>query len=78
MILLKIFSGSLSWIFFSFPIILKIGLFMVSHISWLSCVRNILDLTFYFTDVSITSVPKILPGLIFSWCCCIFSSCSFT
>lgn len=41
-ILLKIFSGSLSWDYFaaSIPIVLRFGLFIVSLIFWMFCVMN--------------------------------------
>jgi hypothetical protein len=53
--LLKIFSGPLSWeSSSSIPIIFRFGLFMVSQIFWMFCVRNFLDLAFSLTGVSIS------------------------
>lgn len=51
------------------PIILSFGLFTVSQISQIFCVRNILDLTFSLTDLSISYVlssklePEILSSI---------------
>ena len=47
-ILLKIFSVPLTWAFsfFSISIIHKFGIFIVSQISWMFCVRNVLYLIF--------------------------------
>lgn len=72
-ILLKIFCDPWSWNFLPsyIPIILRLGLFIVSQILWRFCVRNFLDLTFSLTDISILSVvssmPEILPSLLFYW-----------
>ena len=53
------------------PIIVRLGLLMVSQISWMFCVRNFLDLTFSLTDVSISSIvssmPESLPALVSCW-----------
>lgn len=53
------------------PIILRFGLFTISQISWMFCVRKFLDLTFSLTDVSISSIassiPESLPSLGFCW-----------
>ena len=57
MILLKIFSGPLTLDSspFFISIILGFGLFTVSQISWMFCVRNFFDSTFFLTDESIYS-----------------------
>ena len=66
MILLKIFSGTLSWESspFSIPIILRFGFFIVSQISWMFHVTVFLDLAFSLTNVlipsSISSKPETL------------------
>ena len=53
MILLNIFSVLLSWTSPSFiPIILRFGLSMVSHISWILGIKLLLDLMFSLTDES--------------------------
>lgn len=63
LVLLKIFSDA--WICnsspSSIPIILRLGLFIVSKNFWIFCVRNILDLTFSLTDASIYSVAYFIP-----------------
>ena len=46
MILLNIFSVTSSWSSSSVPIIPRFGLFVVSQISRIFCVKNLLDLTF--------------------------------
>ena len=66
MILLKIFSGTVSWESspFSIPIILRFGFFIVSQISWMFHVTVFLDLAFSLTNVlipsSISSKPETL------------------
>jgi hypothetical protein len=75
MVLLKIFSGPLSWLLcpFPIPIILRFGLCILVQISWMFCVRKFLDLTFLWTDVSISFYHIIicilcsLPSLVFYW-----------
>jgi uncharacterized membrane protein len=54
MILLKIFSGPLSWE--SSSNTLKFDLFIVYQVFWISYVRSILDLIFSLTDVSVSSI----------------------
>ncbi|KAL6053892.1 hypothetical protein STEG23_003719, partial [Scotinomys teguina] len=58
MILLNMFSVPLSWYSSasSIPIIRRLGLFMMSHISWTFCVMTFLDLVFSLT-VFITTSP---------------------
>jgi len=58
MILLNIFSEPLSWLssLSSIPIIFRFGLFILSQISWIFCVRKFLDLTFSWTAVSISFI----------------------
>jgi hypothetical protein len=69
-ILLKIFTGPLSWesSLSSIPIILRFGLLIVSWISWMLWVRSFLLFAFSLTIVSmfsmVSSAPKI-PSSIF-------------
>ncbi|KAL6054253.1 hypothetical protein STEG23_008469 [Scotinomys teguina] len=58
MILLNMFSVPLSWYSSpsSIPIIRRLGLFMVSQISWTFCVMTFLDLVFSLTVESISSI----------------------
>jgi hypothetical protein len=57
-ILLKIFTGPLSWesLLSSIPIILRFGLVIVSWISWMCWVRSFLLFVFSLTDVSMFSM----------------------
>ena len=65
-ILLKIFTGPLSWesSLSSIPIILRFGLLIVSWISWMFWVRSFLHFAFSLTVVSmlfmVSSAPEIL------------------
>lgn len=73
MILLKIFSGILSWESSpSFiPIICMFGLFRLSQISWMFFVRKVLDLAFLsylFISYIISSMTEILLLLLYSIC----------
>jgi hypothetical protein len=71
-ILLKIFTGPLSWesSFSSIPIILRFCLLIVSWISWMFWVRSFLHFAFSFTVVSmasmVSSAPEILSYLLYS------------
>ena len=56
--------------FFSIPIILRFGLFMVSQIFWMFCVRSFVDLTFLclmysFLLSCLQSLKFALPSLAF-------------
>jgi hypothetical protein len=68
-ILLKIFTGPLSWEFslYSIPIILRFGLLIVSWISWMFWVRNFFHFSFSLTIVSkifmVSSAPEILSSI---------------
>jgi hypothetical protein len=66
MILLKIFSESLIWESLSsfLLIILKFGLLIVSQISSMFCVRNILDVAFSLADVSIYYFVSFIPEIL--------------
>ena len=72
-ILLKIFTGPLSWksLLSSIPIILRFGLLIVSLISWMFWVRTFLHFAFSLTVVSlfsmISSSSEILLSFVF--CC---------
>ena len=75
MILLKICSWPWSWYSspYSTAIILRLCLFMVSHICQMFCVRNSLDLTFFDCCINffhVSSIPEILfLSFVFScWC----------
>jgi hypothetical protein len=65
-ILLKIFTGPLSWksSFSSIPIMLRFGLLIVSWISWMFWVRIFLHISFLLIVVSmfsmVSSAPEIL------------------
>ena len=86
MILLNIFSVPLSCISSpsSIPIILKFVLFIVSQISWMFCVKNLLDLMFSLANESIFfycifNTWDSFFYLMYSVCySCLCSSCSFT
>jgi hypothetical protein len=69
--LLKIFSGPWSCDSSpsSIPIILRLGLLMVSQISWIFCVRNFLDITFSLTGVSISFVIPSMTEILSSMSC---------
>ena len=75
-ILLKIFTGPLSWksLLSSIPIILRFGLLLVSYISWMFWVRSFLLFAFSLTVVSmffmVSSTPEILLSIscILLWC----------
>jgi hypothetical protein len=55
----------------SIPVILRLGLFMVSQISWMFYdVRIALDLMFSFTDVSISSIVSFVPDTLSSSLVC--------
>lgn len=71
MILLKTFSVSFTWVSSpsSIPIIFRLGLFMVSQISWKCCVRIFPDLTFSLTEVSIPSIMSLVPEILSSISC---------
>ena len=71
MILLNIFSVPLSCISSpsSIPIILKFVLFIVSQISWMFCVKNLLDLMFSLTNESISSIVSSAPEILSSISC---------
>lgn len=59
--LVKMFPGPLKWeSSISIPTILRFDIFIVSQISWIFCV--LLDLTFSFTNVSISSIVSLIPG----------------
>jgi hypothetical protein len=68
-ILLKIFTGPLSWkfSFFSIAIILMFVHLILSWISWMFCVRIFLHFTFSLIVVSkfsiVTSAPEILSSI---------------
>jgi hypothetical protein len=55
------------------PITLRLGLFMVSQISWMFYVRSFLDLTFSLIDVSTSSIGFFLGGVfVFLFFCFLF------
>ena len=72
-ILLKIFTGPLSWesSVSSILIILRFGLLIVSWISWMVLVKSFLHYAFSLTVVSrfsmVSSASEILLSLIFCW-----------
>ena len=80
MILLKIFSMFLDWDYSPILLILRFDLFIVSQTSWMFCVRKFLDLTFYLTDASVSSIistPEIFSSISCTVCdACVCSSCS--
>ena len=53
----------------SIPIILRFDLFIVSQISWMFCVRNILDLILSLTNVLISTILSFMPEILFSISC---------
>jgi hypothetical protein len=66
--LLKILPGPLNWEFT--PIILRFGLFKLSHISCIFfSIRNYLDLIFSLTDVSISFITSSMPETLSSISC---------
>jgi hypothetical protein len=69
MTLLKIFSGSWNWDSSPPSIPRRLGLFMISQISWLFCVRNFLTLTFSLTDVSVSSTVSSILEMLSSISC---------
>ena len=76
LILLNMFSEPLSVAssLSSSTIILRFGLFTVSHFSWMFCVQDLLDLRFYLVVESIFSSlstePEILSSIfVFCWLC---------
>lgn len=66
MILLKIFSGTVSWESspFSIPIILRFGFFKESQIYWMFCVVDFLEFAFSLTYVLISSIISSTPELL--------------
>jgi hypothetical protein len=58
MVLLKIFSGPLSWESFSssIPVIFRFALFIMSQISWMFYIINFLDFVFSLPDILISSI----------------------
>ena len=70
-ILLKIFTGPLSWesSLSSIPIFLKFGLLMVSWISWMFWVRSFLLFAFSLTVVSMFSMESSTPEILSSISC---------
>jgi hypothetical protein len=70
-ILLKIFTGLLSWesSLSSIPIILRFGLLNVSCISWMVWVRSFLHFTFSLTIVSIFSGLSSAPVILYTISC---------
>ena len=66
-ILLKIFTGPLSWesLLSSIPIILRFGLLIVSWISWMFWVRSFLHFAFSLTVVSMFSMGSSIPEILF-------------
>ena len=78
---MKTFSGPLSWVSSSIPIILKFGLIKVSHISWMFCVKLFLDLTFSWTVCPpiLSYLQRLrfsLPYLLFYWWTYLCGFCS--
>jgi hypothetical protein len=70
MILLKIFSRPCIWESSpSIPIILRLGLFIVSQISWMLYAMNFLDLAFSLIDVLISSIISSMLEIFFSISC---------
>lgn len=76
MILLKMFSGPLSWVSLlsSIPIILMFFFFIVSWISWMFWVRSFFYFEFSLTIVSISSKVSSMPefsllSFVFCWRC---------
>jgi hypothetical protein len=61
MILLKHFFWAWNWESSSSTIILRFGGYIVSQISWMFSVKNILNLTFPLTAISISSIVSSLP-----------------
>ena len=66
-ILLKIFTGPLSWKSSSIPVFLRLGLLIVSWISWMFWVRIFLHFALSLTAMSmfsmVSSAPKILSSI---------------
>lgn len=70
MILLKTFSGPLSWEYSpSIPITLRFGLLIMSQFSWIFCVWNFLDFSFYLTNVSFSLIVSFAPEILSSMFC---------
>ena len=70
-ILLKIFTGPLSWesSLSLIPIILRFGFLIVSWISWMFWVRSFLHFAFYLTVVSMFSMVSSAPEILSSISC---------
>ena len=70
-ILLKIFTGPLSWksLLSSIPIILRFGLLLVSWISWMFWVRSFLLFAFSLTVVSMFSTVSSASDILSSISC---------
>jgi hypothetical protein len=78
-ILLKIFTGPLSWksSFSSIPIILGFGHLIVSWISWMFWVRNFLHFTFPLVVVSMFSMESSAPDILSSISCILLVMLAF-
>ena len=70
-ILLKIFTGPLSWkfSFLSISIIFRFGLLIVTWISWMFWVRIFLHFIFYLFVVSMLSIVSSAPEILSSISC---------
>jgi hypothetical protein len=70
-ILLRIFTGPLSWesLLSSIPIIHRFDLLSVSWISWMFWVRNFLYFSFSLTVVSMNSLGSFAPEILSSISC---------
>lgn len=77
MIMLKMCFVSLTWVYSasSVPVILTLGLVIVSHISWIFNTRIILDLTFCLFKVSISPIISSIAESLFCnslfYCLCV-------
>ena len=78
-ILLKTFSGPLSWesSFFSISFILRFGLFIISWISWMFWDRSFLHFTFCLTVVSMSYMVPSTPEILSSISCILLVMLSF-
>jgi hypothetical protein len=76
-ILLKIFTGPLSWesSLSSIPIILRFGLLIVHLISWMFWVRSFLPFAFSLTVVSMFSMVSFAPEILSFISCILFLIC---
>ena len=70
-ILLKVFTGPLSWesSLSSIPIILEFGLLIVFWISWMFWIRSFLPLAFSLSVVSMFSMVSSVPEILYSISC---------